>query len=542
MLKTLKLLIKIRLSALFQSMVRRSNKRGIPSQESSNGRVALLTVLFCFLGLMMLFFFSTIFMSIALVMAEQQTDTWPYFSIAAIGALGFALIGSVFAAQSYMFDSKDNELLLSMPIKPSAILLSRILTLHILNCVYCLLILIPAGVVYQLFIGFSLLGFIYYLCGILILPLAATAISSILGYFIGFISSKLPRKNIVATIFGFLFFGIYMYCCFNLSSLMDNMITNMPQLAQGIKTFMPPAYWFGLAVQDANILYILLVLLMCIVPACAIFWFISIKFTKIITKKAAVKGKKYVEKPMKPGNIRISLLKKELGYFLSMPGYIFNCSAGTIFSAILGIGIIFAGADILGGISSLISGSPGIIPVALCSGISLCCCMNDISAPSISLEAKTLWILKSAPVRAMDIFIGKALTVPVVSLPGILIPVASSVIFLNVSILDALFIFVIALLCCVFTGLLGVAINLLMPRFDWTNETTVIKQSGSVILATLLAIAFMLPPTGGAVLIAFFAGAYYFISYAVIAVYLAIAVFLALLFLHTKGTRIYEGL
>ena len=46
---------------------------------------------------------------------------WFYFSIMGIGIFSLCFIGSIFAAQAQLFNAKDNELLLSLPVKPRVI-------------------------------------------------------------------------------------------------------------------------------------------------------------------------------------------------------------------------------------------------------------------------------------------------------------------------------------------------------------------------------------------------------------------------------------
>ena len=50
----------------------------------------------------------------------------------------------MFTAKAQLFEARDNELLLSMPIKPSAILASRMVSLLLLNLGFELLVAIPA--------------------------------------------------------------------------------------------------------------------------------------------------------------------------------------------------------------------------------------------------------------------------------------------------------------------------------------------------------------------------------------------------------------
>ena len=61
---------------------------------------------------------------------------WLYFSIMGLAVFIFCFVGSVFAAQAQLFNAKDNELLLSLPIRPSAILTGRLASLLLLEYLF----------------------------------------------------------------------------------------------------------------------------------------------------------------------------------------------------------------------------------------------------------------------------------------------------------------------------------------------------------------------------------------------------------------------
>ena len=103
-----------------------------------------------------------------------------------------------------------------------------------------------------------------------------------------------------------------------------------------------------------------------------------------------------------------------------------------------------------------------------------------ISAPSISLESKTLWLLKSLPVPAGRILMAKVYLHLVIALPPTLIASACCCAALPFPPAGAAMVVLIPALTCVFGALLGVEVNLRYPKFDYINETAVIKNSMSV--------------------------------------------------------------
>ena len=140
-----KALLRVRFRALFHSMLRQSRQK----RRHGTGMTVLFILLFAYVGVVFCGMFALMFSKLAPAYHTAGLD-WLYFATAGLMALGLSVFGSVFATQSQIYDAKDNGLLLSMPIPPRTILLSRVLPLMVLNGVFSLLVLGPAGVVYGL--------------------------------------------------------------------------------------------------------------------------------------------------------------------------------------------------------------------------------------------------------------------------------------------------------------------------------------------------------------------------------------------------------
>ena len=135
------------------------------------------------------------------------------------------------------------------------------------------------------------------------------------------------------------------------------------------------------------------------------------------------------------------------------------------------------------------------VSAALIILLSALCAMDTISSVSISLEGKAIWNLQSAPVDPLSVLIAKALAHIVLCLP---VSIISSVIFIIVfkpSLLFSLLLIISPALMTVFQGFLGIWANLKFPKLDWDNETAVIKQSISVMVAMFCPIAVVAAPT-----------------------------------------------
>ena len=202
----LKTLIKLRLKGIFLRQTRSSKKA-----KKNIGKIVLMVVLFGYVGIVFLGMFGALFYSIVDALHFMNIDEL-YFSVMSILIIMFCFIGSVFLTHHEIYEAKDNELLLSMPISNRDILLSRVFTILILNYVYEFLIAAPALFVYIVSVGMSITQIIIFMGVILTLPLFVLALSCLFGWLLAHILTKVRMKNIITIILYVVF--MFAYSCY----------------------------------------------------------------------------------------------------------------------------------------------------------------------------------------------------------------------------------------------------------------------------------------------------------------------------------------
>lgn len=538
MAKTVLLLLKNRLYMVFMSaFFKKSRKDGKPRGA---GKIVLIGLLAVYLIACFLFLMGVMFAAVAPDLIANGLS-WLYFALAGIAAVLLSLFGSVFAAQSYIFAAKDNELLLSMPVKPGAILLSRLLMVLVLSYIYELIVLIPAGIVYAIFAPFTPLMLTFFILGALVLPLLSVAVTCVLGWLIGLLTAKARRKNMITTVFMFIFIFAYIYFFMNLQNYLMSLIANSEGLAQSVRSYLAPFYNFGMAVGGGNVVDFLLMLLWCIIPVALVYLIMSRSFARIITTNRGQVKIKYKEKAVKQKSPRTALLKKEISYFLNLPAYIFNCGIGVVFNVLIGVFLIFSAKDMLFTLDEIMPGFSAAAPLIMAAAIGLLSSFNDVSAPSISLEGKTMWIIKSTPVKVFDVLFAKSMTNLAVSLPGIVFTAVVCWFVIPMNLFEGIMLIVLPAFVCTFTGMLGLGVNLLCPRFDWVNEISVIKQSASVIISVMASMVFTAVPFGIALPLAMISPIPGWAVMILCLLYFVLLNVLCFLFLRFKGRKLYES-
>lgn len=482
------LLLRLRIKAIFSSVLNRNNKK----KKRSVG----MTILF---GLLMLYAVCAFLMLLGLMFSSirdpfvSQGLGWLYFALAAIMAFILCFIGSVFATQSQIYESGDNELLMSMPIPPSAILASRMAALLLCNYLYCAIVMIPAIVVYCMGASLSVMGFISVIFIFLLIPVLSQTLSCIIGWLIALIGSKMRSKNTLTMLLSIGFLAAYFVCISKLNSYVSYLASNGASLAVSVRRVFFPMYQAGLAAADGKPLSLLIFAACCVIPFLIVYRILSANYISISTSKSGASKKKYRARSLKVSGSGGAFLKLELNRFTANPMYMMNSGMGAVLALLLSVAAIFKGADILGAFAEPDLGISlaGIFAVAL----SFCISMNCVSAASISLDGKTLWLLKSLPTPPETILTAKAGAHFIVSAVPLIPSVIICAVISHASPLQAAAILVFPISVITLTAFWGVVINLRFPKFDWISEMQAIKQSASIMIALFSSMGIVLIPT-----------------------------------------------
>lgn len=472
----LKALIRVRFASLFSSMFRtKKTEAGM-----STGKKVLFGILWIYVIAVLLFVFGALFFAFVPMLATELN--WFFFALAGLLAFFFSFIGSIFVTQSQLFDATDNELLLSMPIPTYYILLSRMLLLLILNYVYEGLIFAPALFVYVLSGYATALGIILLVIAYLVLPLLTLSLSCLCGWLLAVISSRLRHKNIIQVVLMLVFFLGYFYFIQNSSDYLNSLIENGTAIAEAVEKAFPPFYFLGDAVANGNLLSFLWYFLFCLVPIIPVYWLLSRFFIRITTTKKGQKKIAYHRGELRVNSPMKALILRELRFFLSLPMYMMNSLVGVIFCILIPFFLISQQETFFPFLSLIGPSAADAAGILVAVMMIFCASTNIVTAPSISLEGNRLWLLRSLPVPSKKILLAKAALHCLVCIPFLLISTLVGCIALGASLLSTILAVLFACAMTVLIALLGLIINLHMPKFDWLNETTCVKQSGSVML------------------------------------------------------------
>ena len=494
----LKVLLKKQMAEVFRSMYynRKTNK------PRSKRNVILMYLLF---GFLIIGVIGGSFTAMAIGLSSGFAPAkmgWLYFAMMSGIAITAGVIGGVFSTYSGLYLPKDNDLLLSMPIPVRVIIVSRLVNVYLLGALYSAVVMLPTLIVWWVVDGITVMKV---LCGIvlyLIVTMIVLILSCLLGWIVAKISLKLKNKSFVTVLISLLFIGGYYFIYFKAQGWIRDLVANAAVYGAKIKSGADFLYRFGrigegdaaamglFAAGTAAVLALTMLLL-------------SRGFLKIATATGAVKKVQYKEKTVKEKSAFKAMLSKEFARFTSSPNYMLNCGLGVILMPALGVFLLIKGSDVLSALVPFFGNKAGCHILLLTAAMMLCATMNDMTAPSISLEGKSLWIPQTLPIEPKTILRAKiAMQLILTEIPMLFVAVCGAI-TVQATVVEKILICILPLVFVPFMTLLGLFFGVRNPILDWTSEIVPIKQSGAVMIALF----------GGWVLIAVFAAPYFFFGY-----------------------------
>ena len=483
----LKILVKKQITEIFRMYFYDEKKKKARSKASTIGFIVLFVFLMA--GLLGgIFTFLAVSMCGPLVSAGAE---WMYFLFFGAVAVLLGAFGSIFNTFSGLYLSKDNDLLLSMPIPVKYIITSRLLSVYLMGLMYSSVVTVPAVIVYWI-----KAGVLDVICNILFIAVISAVIlilSCALGYVVARVSVKLKRKSFVTVLTSLAFFALYYVVCFRAQSLITYMINNAVTLSDKIKSKSFLAYALGDAFAG-NILYMLIIVLILTAVIALTLYLISKSFIKTAVLASEESKVKYKEKHQKKKSLASALFSKEFKRFTSSGNYMLNCGMGCLVLIIGGVAFLIKGDNIISFFDYQLGGFLSS-KVMLCTAVCVMCAMNDITAPSVSLEGKSLWIYQSLPVGAFDVLKAKLyVQIVLTSVPALFCSVCACIIS-GMNALECLMTIITVFVSILFFSEFGLILGLKMPNLNWTNEISPIKQGlppmisvfGGMIFAVLIA-------------------------------------------------------
>lgn len=473
----LKLLLKKQLFEIFSPYFYDAKKNKARSKAST-------VMFFVLFALLIVGLLGGIFTFLAIGLCRPLTSanlSWLYFALMGLIAVLLGAFGSVFNTYAGLYLPKDNDLLLSMPIPVSTLVAARLFGVYLMGLMYSAVVILPAVIVYWATTCVTLSAVLGALMLTLLISVFVLTLSCALGWVVAKISQKLKHKSVIVVLASLAFIAIYYFVYFKAQSLIQDLLANAAEYGAQIKSSAYPLYLFG-SVGAGNIKAILIITVAVAVLFGLMWVVLSRSFLHIATSAGKTTRVAYKETTIRQQSVDAALLSRELARFTGSPSYMLNCGLGTFLMPICAIAVLWKGKNLFAMLDAMFAETAGSLPVLLCVILCGLASMNFMTAPSVSLEGKSLWLMQSLPVNPQKVFRAKIrMQLLLTALPLLLCIVCAAI----VCPLPPLWLLLIVLFAASHTllsALSGLVLGVKMPTLTWTNELMPIKQSAPVMI------------------------------------------------------------
>lgn len=474
-----KALLRVKLASLLSALTGGS-KRGGKKKKATTVLYALLmvyvVVVFCWM-------FAEMFSQLSEPLYAAGLS-WVYFLMALMLSFTLMVMFSAFMAKSQLYEAKDNDLLLSMPIPPSAILASRMTLLLGLNLVFGLVIAVPALIEWYSVVPFSIASLASFLLTFLALIFFATAISALLGWLISLISSRMRRKTLFETVLSLAFLGGYFYLCSKFGDIIENVLMSSMGLADALGNI-AILKCIGLAAAGESLTDLLLTLAMLLVPFIIVYVVLTLTFIKTATAKRGAAKVKYVDRGQKVSAPSSALFKRESARFFSSSTCIINNGLGAVLILVAAVAAIVY-KDAIRQFLALFEGHEDMVMCFVALFGAMMAGLVQPTSSSVSLEGHSLWLIRSMPVSTREVLDTKLKFSLTIYVPPVIILMAASEYVLRLSAAMVLASTVFSLLLLLVMAQIGLIANIRHPNLNWTTESQAVKSGAAVMISMLL--------------------------------------------------------
>ena len=384
----LKALLRVRMTALGKWFTGATAKKGKQTKGSMIGFAFLMVYAFGAAG----FGIWHVFDVLASPFHAIGLD-WLVYAMAVMMDFGLMFIGSVFFAKSQLFEARDNELLLSLPVKPGDILISRLVMLLVINLMFSLPVVIPVIIVrcsLGAVGGYEILAFALIFA---LLPFFALAVSALFGWLFSIITARIGKgKGVIGMLLCVALILGYSWLMIKLNTgLLSDAQSQAQAIADSVGSS-SPLYAVGAAIALGRRDLLAVVCAVLIAVSAAAYLLLERNFIRTATMKRGGVRNKYVEKREAVKTPDAALLGREFARFFSSSAYMVNAGLGAIMMIIAAAALVIKRADITA--LFLMPGMSALLCPLLLAAICLLGSMNFVSAPSVNLEGRSLWIVQ----------------------------------------------------------------------------------------------------------------------------------------------------
>ena len=223
---------------------------------------------------------------------------WMYMAMMSMMALTIGILGSVFNTYASLYQAKDNDLMLSLPIPVRAILFARLSGVYIMGAMFAVTAMVPGIIVYGIVAHPGVWPVVSSIIVLVLLTFVILVLSCILGWVVGKIGNKTRNKSFVTVVLSLAFIAAYYAVYMNANKLLSKILANSGEYSAKIKGAAYPLYSIGRAATGDG-LQLAFVATGTLIISLAVWLVLERTFIGIVTTKAGHTKRKNIIKAAK---------------------------------------------------------------------------------------------------------------------------------------------------------------------------------------------------------------------------------------------------
>ena len=301
----------------------------------------------------------------------------------------------------------------------------------------------------------------------------------LLGWAVALLNRRARHKSLVTVVGTLLFLAVY-YAVFQwVGNAVDALALDAVQAGASASRAAAPLRLLGLAaVGNAPALLLLLALAAACMVLCG--KALAKPYLRLLTLEPGRVKAEYRAKTQKKQPPRRALLRRELLHLGACPMWLLNCALSSLLLPVLGVAALWKAAALR---AFTVAYPPESLPMLVCGMVCTIAAVNFITAPSVSLEGGTLWLLQSLPVTPQQVLRAKVELQLLLTLPAAWLCAGCAMAALRIPARQGLPVLAVLAAFVWLTAQLGLALGLCLPNLHWVSEAAVVKRSAASMLA-----------------------------------------------------------
>ena len=414
-----------------------------------------------------------------------------------VGAIAGA-VAAFLKTNGVLFGFKDYDLVMSLPVPTSSVVLSRIASLYAMSLLFGVLVMVPAFAVYASAAGVSAVGVACMALSIVLAPLLPLAAAVVLAVLIAAVSSRFKHANVAVIVLTLAATLAAVFGSFALSGQSDDLAALSAlgaQLTGQLAVIFPPAAWATAGIVQGDLVQFAAFAAVNIAAAAAVFALVVRLFVPVnsLLMSSRPRGTFSFDGDKGAGAKSSTpfraLMVKELRLLAATPIYFMNACIGYVLVLVAAVAVAVGSATGMLSLDLLPPAYAPFVGALLPWALAFFCAISSTTAASVSLEGSARWLLTApvspATVLGAKVAVNLAIAVQCLAVSAVLMAVSLPLDALSVAAL-----FAVPLAASMLAACLGLALDARSPKYDWTSVYEPVKRGVPVFAVIMIGMVF----------------------------------------------------